>query len=110
MANNEETHSTETSSQIVEQSQIEEQPQIAEQSQSRNNGSGRGKGVTVLLLNDVTVGRSGDVFIPCDKEMAKIKKSKAGRFKNCINFDSEMSAEDVEKTLLNEFDILKNHR
>ena len=104
MANNEETHSTETSS------QIEEQPQIAEQSQSRNNGSGRGKGVTVLLLSDVTVGRSGDVFIPCDKEMAKIKKSKDVRFKNCINFDSEMSAEDVEKTLLNEFYILKNHR
>ena len=109
MANNEETHSAETSSQIVEQSQVE-QPQIPEQPQSRNNGSGRGKGVTVLLPSDVTVERSsGDVFIPCDKEMAKIKKTN-GRFNNCINFNSEMSDKDVKKTLLDEFDILRNHR
>ena len=127
MANNEETHSTETSSQIVEQSQIEEQPQIAEQShtaeqsqtaeqsESGNNGRGNsgrgtgGKGVTVLLLSDVIVGRTGEVFVPDNEEMAKIKKTN-GRFKNSINFISEMSARDVKKTLLDEFDILKSHR
>lgn len=106
MANNEETHSTETSSQIVEQSQIEEQPQRAEQSQSRNSGSGKGKGVTVLLSSDV----AGEVVILDNEKMAKIKKPESGRFKNCINFTSEMSAKDVEKALLDEFDILKNHR
>ena len=96
--------------QIAEQSQTAEKSQTAEQSQSGNNGSGRGKGVTVLLPSDVTAGMAGEMLIPDNKKMAKIKKTMNGRFKNCINFTSWMSAKDVEKTLRDEFDILKNHR
>lgn len=106
MANFQKIHSTDPSSEIVSQ------PQREEESISQNNGGGRGKGVTVLLPSDVTVGDTPDseVFIPNAEEMARIKRPENERFKNAVHFSSDMSDEDVRKTLQNEFAILKNHR
>lgn len=78
---------------------------------SRNNDGGKGKSVTVLLPSDVTVGeKTGEVLMPNTIEMAQIKKTGKGRFKTGIHFSSKMSEKDVEKTLQDEFNILKNRR
>ena len=84
---------------------------LTDPSRSQNNGSGKGKSVTVLLPSDVTVSeKTGEVFMPNTIEMAQIKKLRNGRFKTGIHFSSKMSEKDVEKTLQDEFNILKNHR
>jgi len=88
--------------------------QSEEHSRGQNDGSGRGKSVTVLLPSDVTVGKNG-VFLPNTIEMAIIKKQGKKRFKsalagNGIHFSSEMSEEAVKKKLQDEFEILKNCR
>ena len=84
---------------------------LTDPSRSQNNGSGKGKSVTVLLPSDVTVSeKTGEVLMPNTIEMAQIKKSGNGRFKTGIHFSSKMSEKDVEKTLQDEFNILKNHR
>lgn len=59
-----------------------------------------------MLFSDVV----GEVVILDNEKMVKIKKFESGRFKNCINFIFEMLVKDVEKVLLDEFDILKNYR
>ena len=80
-------------------------------SKTQNNDGGKGKSVTVLQPSDVTVGeRTGEVLMPNTIEMAQIKKLRNGRFKTGIHFSSKMSEKDVEKTLQDEFDILKNQR
>lgn len=80
-----------------------------EQSQSANNKC-KGKSVTVLLPSDVTVGRTGEVFMPNTMEMAKIRKPWKGQFSTGIEFTSTMTKEDVERELCNSFSILRDQR
>lgn len=80
-------------------------------SKTQNNDSGNVKNVTVLLSSDVTFGeKTGEVLMPNLFEMARIKKPGNGQFKTGIRFSSKMSEKDVEKTLQDEFNILRNHR
>lgn len=109
MANFLEIHLTDSSSQMVSPSKSDEH------SRSQNNGSDKGKSVTVLLPSDVTVGNKGEVFMLNTIEMAVIKKPEKKQFKsalagNGIHFSSEMSEEAVKKKLQDEFDILQSRR
>ena len=72
-------------------------------------GSVTGKSVVVLRRSDVRIGMSS-VLMPNTIEMAQLKKPVKGQFKRNVEISSEMSEQDVRRTLIENFPILKHGR
>ena len=75
----------------------------------RHRGEPNAKSVVVLFDSDVKVRENGDVCMPNTIEMAKLKQPTKGQFTK-ISFTSEMTEEDVRKTLCLNFPILSYKR
>ncbi|PFX12847.1 hypothetical protein AWC38_SpisGene23127, partial [Stylophora pistillata] len=72
--------------------------------------SGRGihcHNVTVLLSSNVTK-RNDQICMPTTIDMAKLKKKGKGQFVNNVEFNINMSEEDVKRRLLSHFPNLEN--
>ena len=75
----------------------------------RHRGDPNAKSVVVLFDSDVKVRENGEVSMPNTIEMAELKKPGKGRYAK-ISFTSEMTEEDVRKTLCFNFPILSCKR